>query len=71
VDDDDGVIEVQRHDLKLDAPVVLADPDQASAAVAVAATRWGATESMTNIAWALPIRWRRAERNHRSVRSTG
>lgn len=71
MDDDDGVIEVQRHDLKLDAPVVLADPDQASVRGRGRSYRWGATESMTNIAWALPIRWRRAERNHQSVRSTG
>jgi len=27
VDDDDGVLEIQRDDLELDAAVVLADPD--------------------------------------------
>ena len=66
----DGVVEVQCHDLELDAPIVFADPDQPRVAVAVAGTWSGTTESITNFAWALPMRWRLAERYHRRVRST-
>ncbi len=41
-----------------------------ASAVAVAGTRSGSTVSMTCRAWALPMRWRLAERNHRNCRST-
>ncbi len=52
----DGVVEIERDDLELDATVVRTDPDQSSVCGLGRRHPGGRAASMTNIAWALPIR---------------
>ncbi|MGE3289147.1 MAG: hypothetical protein AB7J32_24025 [Pseudonocardia sp.] len=60
MDDEPLVGQVECDDLQFDAAVVGSDPDEPASAISVAGIAIGMTVLMTCLAWARPIRCRRA-----------